>query len=521
LIDADVRGRALEKFRRLIKGNGIRPETVEIADVKAQTLSFTAQGFVRLTTHYTSHSVPGKIDKGEAIGSTAAFEAALRGATIAVQRESAKRKIVTDAVLARPDKGYGAREQVMKLDALSRDFVSHDGCTVCQQTGQSACGTCGGKGIAACPNCGGRQSTICPKCKGNGTVNLNGRYQTCTTCRGRTRVQCHMCQGRGTAQCRTCRGAGKGPCSVCKASGVISHLAKVELIGHLHFTYDRQGLPVELTKLLDVFYPRYIERKDIDLKVLTYDWDENEPAETIPIGYEVKVPYGEITFKIGKKRMATFVMMGMNGDLIKGPHFLDDITRAGQAELAEAAKGAGNVGQSLRVAARYRMLREAIMAAASAENPRKALSLLTKKYPVGISSDKLLLFINQAGAAMHVITRKPRLIGLGIGAAIVAAINAAYFITARPFLTEAFKNLPLQPEFALAGSDMSVVLLGGFAATIAAQIYAGRALKTALTGLASPKTIKGIMPKIGWTLWAGMGIAAVITALFYFQFMMR
>jgi len=520
LIDTDVRDRALEKFRKLVKGNGIRPEAVTIADVKAQLWSYEAQAFVRLTTHYTSQSVPGKIDKGEAIGSPAAFEAALRSATIQTQRESAKRKIVVDTVLSRPDKGYGAREQVMKLDALARNFVSHEACSACQQTGQSACGTCGGKGISSCMACGGRQSTICPKCRGNGTVNMNGRYQTCTTCRGRTRVQCATCQGKGQTQCRTCKGAGRAACTACRASGFISHLAKVEMIGHLHFNYDRQGLPIELTKLIDVFYPRYIEKKDIDLKIHTYDWQEEEPAENIPIGYHVDVPYGEITFKLGKKRMTAVTLLGMNGDMITGPPFLDELTRGGQQDLENAARGGGNVGETLRKAARYRLLREAIMAAAGQDPVRKALSKLLKKYPVGISSDKLLLFINQATQAMQVITRKPRLTGLAIGAVLQIFLNILYFLMLRQMLVEAFAGLPLDPRLAVSGCDMALVLTGTLVAVGAAQVTAGRALKTALTGLASPATIKKIMPKIGWTLWAALGSSALVTAGFYMIFIL-
>lgn len=524
LITEEVRSRALGKLLALLKGNGIKAEKVSIESVTAQTLTFEAKAYVRLATRYASKSLPGKIDKGEAIGSPQAFEAALRNMTVEMQRDAGKRQTIIDFILARPDKGYGARDQVVKFEALSKDYVSHEACANCSNSGlgvgKMICTKCGGNTSMTCQNCHGRQNILCPHCRGNGTVTQNGKVLTCTRCKGRTRVQCPACQGRGQVKCKGCNGSGAASCATCKASGFISHLAHVELMGHLHFDYDRQGLPIELTKLIDAFSTRYIEKGDIDLGIEMPSYDENEPPENIPILYHVTVPYGEITFKIGKK-IATCVMLGHNGELIKGPEFLDAITHNGQQLLARAASGQGNVGGNLRAAAKYRILREAIIIAAGQMPVRKALSKLLQKYPVGISSEKVLKFLMQANQAMQVITYKPRLIGLSVGSIAFSVIAALYFMVLRTTLLPELVNIPVDPNLSLMLCDVVTCLVGTLVIVMASQAFAGNALKKSLTGLASSAAMKNILPKIGWTLWAAFALSLAVTAAFYFMFALQ
>ena len=521
LIDEQVRARALQKLLALVKGNGLKADKVKIDSVAAQTLKYEAKAYVRLTTRYASKSVPGKIEKGEAIGSPQAFQAALQNMPSAVQRDSGKRQTIIDFILKRPDKGYGARDQTVSLDMLAKDYVSHEACPNCSNSGlgvgKTICPKCGGNMQMTCQNCHGRCDILCPNCRGTGHVNQNGKQITCARCRGRRRVQCPTCQGQGKVKCAGCNGSGAANCTQCKASGFISHLARVELIGHLHFDYDRQGLPIDLTKLIDAFSTRYIEKGDIDLGIETPSWDETEPPENIPILYHVSVPYGEITFQMGKK-MVTCTVLGHNGELIKGPEFLDSITKNGQELLAKAAAGQGNVGGNLRQAARFRIIREAIIIAASQMPVRKALSKLLQKYPVGISSEKVLRFLMQANQAMQVITHKPRLIGLSLGTVIFTAISAGYFMAMRAQLKPELAKIPLDPDLSLMLCDVVSTLIGTLVIVMSSQIFAGQALKKTLTGLASPATIKTIMPKIGWTLWAAFALSLIVTGIFFFIF---
>ncbi len=521
-LEQSVKERALKKLQALAKGNGIKPESISVASAGGQTLSFPARTYIRLSTQYTSRTEAGKIEKGEAIGTPAAFEQALKNMTIQTQREAAKRRVITDLILARPDKGYGARDQVIKFDTMARDFVSHEGCAACSQSGKTTCHKCGGQSFITCQTCHGKQNILCQTCRGAGQVTHNGKSVTCNRCKGRNRIACPACQGRGQTQCKTCSASGSVSCVKCKATGWLSHIAHVELLGHLHFDYDRQGLPIELTKLLDAFAPKYVEKKDVEATVLMQEYNENEPPESIPIDYNVRVPHGEITFNMGKKRTISATMLGWNGEIIKAPDFLDDLTKKGQGTLARAAQGEGNVGGQLRDAARYRILREAIILSAAQSTTRKALSHLLLKYPVGMSSDKMLQLLMQAARAMQIITRKPRIAGLVLGMLIFTGFCATYFLNLRALLPAELSKIPkVDPMLSLILCDVMLIPLGTLTGVIFAQVFAGDALKKTLKGLASPATIKRIMPKIDWTIWASATLALAITGAFYFTMVLK
>jgi hypothetical protein len=515
-IDQGLRDRALEKFRGLARGNGVKPEAVELAVVEAQTLRYQAQAYVRLATQYTSQTLPGKIEKGEAIGDPRAFDAALKSMTTGTQKDAGRRQTIIDAVLRRADKGYGAREQVIKFDSLAKDYVSHEACPACAQKGKTECTRCKGSKAMTCQKCHGRHSILCPTCRGTGQTFNSGKALTCTKCKGRNRIQCPTCAGNGQVKCKGCQGTGIMACAPCKATGFVSHLAHVELIGHLHFDYDRQGLPRELTKLLDAFYARYIDRKDIALAILTPEYNEAEPPENIPIGYEVTVPYGEVTFALPKNRRVRVTLLGQNAEFIKGDEFLDALTRRGQEELAAAAGGQGDVGENLRSAARFRMIRESIIAAASNAPQRVSLSKLQAKYPVGIAPEKLLRFMVQAEAAMKIVTRKPQLTGLSAGMLVYILLASAYFILLREALPPRLGTLPVPAPVALAAMDATMGVLGVLLGLLGGRIVATRTLRQTLKGLASQSAIEQLKPRFGWTLWASFLVSGVVTGIFHF-----
>ncbi len=521
LIEQAVRDRALKNMRAIARGNGIKPESITIENVTAQTLSFDAHTYIRLTTQFQSRTEPGKSERGEPVGSPEAFQAMLRNMPIQAQREAAKRRNIIDLVLARPDKGYGARDQVFKVDGLSRDLVSHEACASCNHTGKTTCPKCGGKTFVNCQQCHGRHNILCPKCRGTGQMMQGGKQTTCTSCRGKCRVQCPSCHGRGDIPCKNCQATGAAPCTKCKGTGWLSHFAKVEMLAHLHFDYDRQGLPIELTKLLDAFAPKYVEKKNLEATLLTPDYEENEPPETVPIFYKMRIPHGEITFNFGPKKTVAATMLGWNAEFTKSSDFLDDLTKRGQGELLKASNGEGDVGANLRSAARYRILREAIILSAGAQPLRKSLSMLLQKYPVGMPSDKVHKFLMQAHTALQIIARKPKIIGLCGGAVAYSALALGYFAQGRETLAPQLTSLPVAPDLALMGCD-ALVMIGGIAiCVLSSQLTAGHALKAALKGLASPAAIKRIIPKVGWALPAAVVIAAAITAIFYFMFVLK
>lgn len=514
-IDEAVKTRALENLKKLVKGNGLNPEKVTIEATEAKTLSFEAHSFIRLTTDFKSRTEAGKSATGEPIGSYADFERAMKNMTFETQRNPGKRKTIIDAVLKRADKGFGAKEQILKVEGLSRDFVSYEGCGLCGTSGQTTCSKCAGQKFITCQTCHGRQNILCPNCRGRGSLHQNGKTIPCSRCHGRTRIACPNCGARGQIACRACGASGSAKCGSCKGTGWLSHLAHVEMINHLHFNYERQGLPIELSKLLDAFGARHAAEKDLEITPQTEDYQEGEPPETIPIHYQVRVPFGEMSFRLGKEKLNATVM-GWQGRILRAPDFLDELTKKGQVFLEKAASGQGNVGENIRKAARYRLLREIIILAASQPPQRKAMAKIMPRYPVGISSDRVLQFFMQASHALQIITRKPRFLGLALGSLVFAAMAAGYFMKLREMVIPFLIKLPFNPQIALTLLDILIVPLGAMVTLLASKAFAKRALSKTLQGLAAPTVMKRIMPKAGWTLWASFALAATITGALYF-----
>ena len=231
----------------------------------------------------------------------------------------------------------------------------------------------------------------------------------------------------------------------------------------------------------------------------------NEPPDMIFIDYAAKIPFGPIHFHL-KDHVIPATLFGYQGRLIEAPSFLDDLTRKGQEALADAAKGAGDVGEKIRKAARYRMLRDVILQAAQGIKQRDALELLTARYPTGVGSDKLLSLLIHADKSLKVITRKPRSIGLGVGVGVFVALTAFYLLLGG----RGMAGSAGVPELGLAAIDALLIPLGTLISVFTAQAFAIKAQRTALEGLATKQALAHTAPRAGKTLWWGLGISAVI-----------
>ncbi len=504
-IDDKVKARILKRMQQLVKGNGIKPEDVRLIDSDAKVLTFPAICRIRLNTHFTTQTKPGQVKNGEVIRSPAAFQEALGKIIGDIKSNSKKRQTVIEAVTSRSDQGFGAKDQKLSFTTLARDFINQEACSACGGQGKTTCQKCGGKTVVTCHTCHGRHNILCPQCRGSGRIRQgSAQPTTCPRCRGKTRIMCPACQGRGQMPCKACHATGMATCGKCDGSGWITHHAHVEVDGQLSFDFERQGLPLELTKMIDAFGARYAAKKDIEVRI-TGDRDEENYTDVVTVTYNVRVPHGPVTFEL-KKRSVQATIMGWRGDITKAPDFIDELTRKGQQDLEKASSGQGDVGATLRLSARYRLLREVIILAAAEKDRRAALSELLLKYPVGISSDKLLQLLMQAGHALTIITRKPRFTGLALGAAIFAALDYFYFASA---LRHSLKPLP---RMAL---DIAQILPGTLLGLTCAQFFAWRKLQVSLKGLASPAAIKRSLPRVGkMALWSGIA-AAVITAIYF------
>lgn len=513
LIDPKLRERALKRVRSLVKGNGIKAEDVSLESCEALVYPFGARTFVRLSPVYGIRTEPGQNKTAELATSQEDFNHKLQSSVQAARTEPDKRKIIVDFIFARNDKGFGVKDQKVKFDALTRDYVTHEGCVSCARNGRVQCQSCHAKGMVACSLCQSREVIVCPQCRGSGRTPGSSAHHSCTKCRGDGKIQCTQCNGRGQMKCPKCAAKGSLQCQKCAGSGWLSNLAHVEIEAQLHFDFDRTAVPGDVARYLDAFGSRLIQRGDTEVRLYPPQPTtaeeiarKGEPQDMIFIDYAAKIPFGALRFRLKDHVIAT-TLFGYQGRLIEAPSFLDDLTRKGQEALVEAAKGTGDVGDKIRRAARYRLLRDVILQAAQGVRQRDALELLTARYPTGIGADKLLSLFIYADKSLKIITRKPRSIGLGVGIGVFAAIASFYALLGGRSLTGATGV----PEIGLAAMDALLIPFGTLLSVFMAQAFALKAQRGALEGLASKVALGRTAPRAGKTLWWALGLSALIT----------
>jgi hypothetical protein len=517
LIDPKLKARALKRLQGIVKGNGIKVEDVTLEDCDATVYPFQARTFVKLAPQYGVRIEPGLNKTAELLTGLEEFNRSLTTSVVQSRTEPPKRKAIIDFLFARPDKGFGMKDQKVSFHSLSRDFVMHEGCITCSKLGKVQCQKCHATGLITCTLCQSRKQITCPQCRGTGKTPGSQKPHSCIKCRGDGKILCTGCGGRGQIKCQTCAANGTLKCQKCAGTGWLSHLAHVQMEAQIHFDFEREVLPVEVHKMVDAFGSRLVEKNDIEVvlrkqPVTQQDINDeialsNEPQDMIFIDYEAKVPFGPIRFRM-KDRVIPATLFGYHGKLIEAPSFLDDITQKGQHVLREAANNSGNVAEKIRRAAKYRLLCDVILQAAGKAKQRQAIEILTNRYPTGMAADKMLNLFILADKALKNVTRKPRAIGLSVGLGLFAALMGAYLFMGGRSIAATSTGFP---ETGVSVIDGLFIPLGMMLSAFMAQAFSMAAQKQALAGLASQDTVR-LMPKVGKTIWWALGGSLVIWA---------
>lgn len=512
LIDPALVDRALKRLQALLKGNGVRVEDIKVEACSAKVYSFTARTALKLTPKYGTRTEPGRNTASEVVSSQEDFQKEVACSVVQARTEPAKRQAIIDTVFRRPDKGFGMKDQKVTFVALTRNLVMHESCSICSRTGKLHCAKCYSHGVLTCQNCQGRKQTVCPQCRGTGRTPTTNGHQTCTRCTGDGKVSCIKCRGRGQVQCPVCAATGTLPCKKCAATGWLSHLAHVEIESLVTFDFQRDILPPELVKILESSASRLAEKHDLEIvlrPVSPHDQSlSKEPDDMLFIDYDVKIPYGDIQFHV-KNRLIGAKLFGYHSRLIGAPSFLDDLTQKGQAILAEASKGLGNVAGKIARAAKYRMLQDIVVQTALRKTPCKTLDVLTAKYPTGITADRLLQLSTLADAALQAITRRARLIGTASGLGFFFTLLLFYFLGS----VRVSLGLAGVPALALSCLDFVFLPIGFYSGVLGAQILALLARRKALSSFLRPDVLGNTLPKAGEAVWWSFGGSIVLFCL--------
>jgi hypothetical protein len=298
--------------------------------------------------------------------------------------------------------------------------------------------------------------------------------------------------------CHACKGSTQLSCQKCGGTGSLSHLANVAVEGHLHFDFERQGIPLQVTKRIDAFGSRHAAQKDFLITPLNLHDNavmQNEPDDIIAIDYDVKIPHGPVTFTV-KNKPLNCILFGYRGEIIDSPPFLHDMTRAGQNALIAASEYAAKSSDGLRFAAKFRLLRDVILLATKNTEQRNAIITLQKRYPFGVAADQLLQWFIASQNALRHLTRRPRYVGMWIGIAVFAAmVFASVFSGLRAIiLTQIGLSVP-----SIIGIDILHWLVGFGVTTACASLFASHQIRSTLAGIAPEDTLARFLPVSGKT----------------------
>ncbi len=478
---------ALALLKAAVKGNGVKPEDVQARDFFGDVAQFRATLLITLNEKSVTKTVGGKKATGNKVANAQAARDELEKKSNSIYGTDTERQI-KQVILDRPDRGLGLKNEYIKMPFLTHEFMWHEPCQACRSQGEFQCRRCFGKGFEVCPRCNGQGAEICPACNGTQYIwNGNAKVQ-CLRCNGTGRTGCRTCMERRRIKCVTCKGKGSTICSNCNGQGWDTHILASETIAQANFDFDREGMDEKLVRAIENIGARL---GDYGTCVIAEEVRE-QPQKDILITYLVQLPYGHFEALLGDKHNAYVFLVGRQGEIFDPPAFHDVLLKTGLEELKEAAGGAGNTGDSLRRAGKYRTLRQGIIL--SVRNaPARAVKILLKNNALGLSENTARTIISDATEALKKITGARNAIGMVAGAIAAAILYAIYFLTpVRTQLVSSIANSQLHPA-----ADFITFSIGVMAAIFMTQIASGSALKKALEGLLSAEQKKSAAPRLG------------------------
>lgn len=509
-IDPSLPQKALATLRALCKGNGVKASSVTLASTTAHIETTTARTLIEIRPQTSSKKIAGKTVVGTTVNGSGSVQSAIDRTMIEALNDDGSRQKIVGMLMKRDAHSFGLHGASLNVDFLSKDFSWHESCKTCNGQGRAPCVRCHGQQREICTQCHGKTMLPCPLCRGTGNVNgPNGKPQPCSKCHGQRQIVCMMCHRTGKIQCRQCKGTGTSVCTSCSGSGWFTHITHLVTQAITYFEYDRVPVPAEIMPMMDADATALVKDGDIKIEAKAI----MEP-NLLGVSYDVTFPYGDVVFNVRKSPLKG-ILFGYNARLLEMPSFLDKLIARGYSELEAAAAGAGNVAARLKQAGKYRIIALALLNAA-ASSSKKTAAMLSKKFPLGLSSETARNIAEMADKSTALITRKPRYYGLVMGLMLVAGLYAGYYIgPGRAMLSPYVGDPNLHIVI-----DLFLIFIGGVMTTICIQIASKRALHDAIGHLIPAKERKRLTPKTrtsGWWGYVG-GIliyAAMIEATVY------
>lgn len=524
-ISDEYKDHALKQIKSLVKGNQCDPESVILEEFEGEILHFQAETMLNIMTKLTNNRVVGRAQGIVKVDNEIAAKEAMTKAYLTLHKDKDMEKQIRDTFLNRPDRGFAVDGVVVPLPFWKKEFAVQEPCQTCKTTGNVTCLPCGGKGVSPCPRCHGTAMTHCSHCNGAQMVTgQNGQRIQCPICHGRGKIGCNLCAQSGRAQCKTCRSRGTTVCPNCQGNAWSSMIHTVEIQARTAFDYPRDKLPNKVVAMIEKYGDKikeYAEIKVAQDHVSVVNHDDEEKAKEqeladkrqdlrIPILFEVILPYGHLEYIINDKSYYTF-LFGNQASLEHVSPFIDDLIKNGVRKLHDAAELRGDVHENLKMAGEYRTVKEGIVFTATG-SVKKAKDKLKQANMLGLSDSKIDEIITLSDRALKNITKKPRMVGLGISALVNLVIFGIYFLT--PLRDGLIGHAPNTILHAFV--DGIVLLATMYIGVMAIQMTAESAIKKTMAMLL-PGGIKTAPPKLGqvayWNIVLSLAIFIGVVAI--------
>lgn len=489
---------ALDHVRNIMKGNGVKLDSITVAHHKISHHTLNAGTYLELRPVSSEKSFPGKTVSGQLVQSRDEAAKAVDQAMVQAAGDSTAKAQIANVLLSRTDQGFGLQRQTVPLDFLRKDFTWHEGCPTCNGTSRAPCQRCQGRRIETCTKCTGRGLMQCPMCRATGLL----QGQKCPRCQGQRYTQCDQCQRTGMMGCRMCSATGVMKCGSCAGQGWKTHVLSLSAQALTYFEYEGKSVPKAAADMIETQASQLVVQKRIKVQGRIADDKEN----VLGASYEVEFPYGDITFALGKRELKANIF-GYKGELINFPSVLDKMLSGPVRELEEAAANIGDVAEKIKRATRFRVIAQGFLLA-SRISTKKAIQQLMKQYDIGLSDHIAEKIVVLADATTAQITRKPRYYGLAGGLALVAAMQAAYYLL--PVRAKIAAFLPA-PKFDVI-LDILPLALGAFVTTFCIQRAGAGAVRKAIGHLipeSQKNTLVSKAGSIGYWGYAGVALIAL------------
>lgn len=473
-INPELKGIAMQQIVEAVKGNGIKPDDIEMTKFEGETLEFLASTELKLMNKNIIKHQMGKVTGPKLLANTGLFQEEADKEMVKISHSYDVIERMREAILNREDKGLALDNIKIKLPFLHKDFVVHEPCKPCSAKGRITCQRCAGKGRESCPRCQARGSETCPTCSGRQYIQgPNNQNQQCMRCNGTGRTACTACHEAKYVNCSVCKGNCSTLCQQCNGHSFNSVICMAQIDPVCHYGFQRDEIPQQVLDKLDLLGSDIQHHSDIEVIRRTADMEREH--DDIAILYHIKVPMAHVGFDIKGLGVPAF-LFGIQGTLYDTSSFLEKITAPGIKALKRAALGQGDVAKLLSKAGKYKMLRTIIVDTSRMKN-KKALQKALMENRLGLSEETAKKLIIMSIKALGLLNKRPKQIGMVLGILIAAAAGAGYYFAGRAILPP---MIPLANPQIIADTlgALTACLIGYGVGSIYTKMSLSRSLKS-------------------------------------------